>query len=296
MPEVACVIPTHDRDEMLVDAVTSAATQTRPPDRIVVSDDTGADRCRALVASWEGRWSVPVVWVDASGAGAGTAGASRNAGAAAVPAGPDQVLAFLDDDDVWSPEYLERVVGLLEQEGTDVVVAWTAADRPGFEMARMVPGLRAADVVARNPGFVGSNFVIRRAAFDGIGGFDPALPVSNDKDLLVRALLGGLTYAVVPEVLVTNRVHGDGQLTDKTERRAAAVRRYRDKHRALLSGADRRHLAAQIASIRRVSAPTRSVRLLETARLAALRGTALVEAEVRSRRAERRRAEDDGTR
>src|SRR5690606_32732850 len=124
-----------------------------------------------------------------------TAGSSRNVGARLATG---DLLAFLDDDDMWEPDHLESLHAVLLDEHADVAVGWTRSDDPGFVFARIRPGLTARQVVSVNPGFVGSNFLITAEAFAAVGGFDPTLRVSNDQDLLVRLLAAGRTYAVVP--------------------------------------------------------------------------------------------------
>jgi len=264
--EVTVVVPTHARDEFLGEAIASVLAQELAPAALIVSDDLGAPSTRALVERWAARASFPVRYLDSSGPGAGTAGASRNAGAALVST---PLVAFLDDDDAWHPQFLARTVAALGE--LDFVVAWIEPDDPGFTVPRMVEGLSASEVVARNPGFVGSNFLMRPERYRELEGFDPTLPVSNDKDLLVRALAAGARYAVVPEGLVRYRVHSAGQLTDKTPRRAEGIRRYVSKHAELLSPRDRRILAAQLASVERVAAPSAVARFASLVRLVLLR-------------------------
>lgn len=266
--DVTVVIPTHRRDAFLEEAIASVVAQRLPPAGLIVSDDVGSSSTAQAVARWQREAPFPVRYLDSSGPAAGTAGASRNAGARLVTTG---CLAFLDDDDVWDPTFLRDTLAALRADDVDFTVAWTAADVSGFEFARISPGLAAGDVVARNPGFVGSNFLIRTAAFRTVGGFDPTLPVSNDKDFLVRALQAGLRYGVVPRALVTNRIHSFGQLTDKSPKRLDGIHRYMTKHAALLSPRDERYLRAQIASVRRATAPSPVARLRHTAELAWLR-------------------------
>jgi glycosyltransferase involved in cell wall biosynthesis len=265
MSEVTVVLPTHDRDALLREAVASVLAQARTAARVIVSDDRGAASTRTVVEELSRGAAVPVEYVDSSGPGAGTAGASRNAGAGSVTT---PLVAFLDDDDLWHPQFLARTCGALEDAGADFAVAWTRADRPGYEMATMVEGLTVGDVVGRNPGFVGSNFVMTTRAFRRLGGFDGSLTVSNDKDLLVRALEAGLRYVVVDDFLVTNRIHGEGQLTDKSPRREAGIQRYMEKHATLLSRRDRWFLRSQLASVRRATSPTRFGRVWSGAEVA----------------------------
>ncbi|QTE28907.1 glycosyltransferase family 2 protein [Pengzhenrongella sicca] len=268
------MIPTHGRDHLLGEAIASVVAQRHPPTEVLVADDLGSPATRACVEEWAARAPLPVRYVDASGTGWTSAGASRNAGVARATG---DVVAFLDDDDTWEPDFLGSVVPALVADGVDFAVGWTAADagERAYHMERMRPGLGVGDVVARNPGFVGSNFVMRREAFTRLGGFDPELTVSNDQDLLVRALAAGLRYAVVPEVLVRNRIHAGPQLTDKTERRVHGIETYLSKHGDLMTTDDRRYIRSQISSIRRVIGPTRSIRWRSTASLACYR---LVEA------------------
>ena len=272
MAEVSCVIPTHGRDALLAEAIGSVVAQDLTPARLVVCDDVGSATTREVVARWAARAPFPVAYQDTSGTGFGTAGASRNAGALPIGSG---LLAFLDDDDVWEPAFLRSLVGALTTADADFAVGWTEADAGGgtYRIAKMPPGLTAPQVVARNPGFVGSNFVMRAEAFASLGGFDPPLTVANDKDLLVRALAAGLRYVVVPEVLLHNRIHAGAQLTDRTPRRLDGIVRYMDKHAALLSAQDRRYLRAQVLSVRRVTEATALGRFLCGVRLAKERAT-----------------------
>lgn len=250
--DVTVVIPTHRRNEFLPETIASVLAQELAPAALVVSDDVGDPATRAIVEQWAARATFPVRYVDSSGPGAGTPGASRNAGAALATTG---LIAFLDDDDVWHPAFLARLAPLLERTGVEIAVAWGDASTGDGHYPRLAPGLGPRDVVGENPGFGGCNFVMRTAAFNRVGGFDADLVVSEDKDLLLRALTAGMAYEVAPEVLVRYRMHTSGRLTDKVESRAVSIERYMIKHVGLLSGTDRLYLRTQIASVRRITAP-----------------------------------------
>ncbi len=105
-----------------------------------------------------------------------------------------------------------------------------------------------------NPGFTGSNFVIRGESFKRVSGFDAELPVGNDLDFLVRFLDADQRYSVVPDRLVHKVAHDDGQLTAKTERRARGLETYLAKHGDRMSRSGRREWLRSIHNTRRATA------------------------------------------
>jgi glycosyltransferase involved in cell wall biosynthesis len=238
----ACVIPTHRRDHLLQRAIESVRQQTLPPDLIIVVDDIGSATTRQLL---EQRRDVPnLVYVDNSAGKFKGASSSRNAGVAAAPANTE-ILAFLDDDDKWAPTFLEACLSRLKKADADLVAAWGSLEVNGEAFPRgfsMRCGLSAPQCLSRNPGITGSNFVIRRAAFDAIGGFDSQLPVYNDLDFFVRFLEANMRYAVVEERLVIQSVDGSDHLSSRGLRRARGIESYIAKHQCKLTTVQLRHL------------------------------------------------------
>ncbi len=246
---ISCVISTHDRPDLLVQSIESVAKQSAHlPFELFVVDDLGREETRVAVESATSTKEMPITYMVRSGV-CGVS-LSRNHGASASES---ELIAFLDDDDLWNADFLEKCVSALESSGADMAVTWLAVSDPTGSFApeaTIAPGLRAVDAVARNPGFTGSNFVIRRSAFDSLNGFDPELQVSNDKDFLVRFLLAGFSYVVVPEFLAIHRRHGGPQLTAANERRAAGKETYLRKHKSVLNWKGHRFLKKQIHRIR----------------------------------------------
>lgn len=235
---VSCVIPTHGRPQYLREALDSVFAQTLLPLEIIIVSDDGNTDSEAVARSYEGR-EVPVVFLqnhDAPGASG-----SRNLGACHAHS---EWLAFLDDDDMWAPDFLRHSGEIFGATHANLIVSWLKmfrADRQ-TDGVNIRPNLTARDAGARTPGLTGSNFVIHRAAFEALGGFDPSLPVLNDIDFMYRYLLAGGTYAVNTNFDMLQRRHGEGQLTKPTMMRADGVRKYIAKHRATLRLTDVRHL------------------------------------------------------
>ena len=238
VPTISCVIPTHGRPDFLREALESVFAQECSPHEIIVVSDDGNAESEGVVQSFMGR-EIPVSYVrnpDLPGASG-----SRNVGAARATG---TLIAFLDDDDKWTPQFLSRAVDIMGRTGTDLVVSWVEMFRGDrrADGVNITPGLTSREAGSRTPGLTGSNFVMTKAAFDEIGGFDPSLRVLNDIDFMYRYLLAGGTYEVNSQRDLLQRRHDHGQLTKPTMMRADGVLRYIAKHRATLRLKDVRHL------------------------------------------------------
>ncbi|WP_394254379.1 glycosyltransferase family 2 protein [Pseudoclavibacter helvolus] len=268
MRTIACVIPTHLRGAYLTEAVESALAQTLAPQVVIVVSDVKDDDARSAITSIANSTEIDVRYVERLEGPQGASG-SRNAGAAI--AGTD-ILAFLDDDDLWEPTHLERALSVLQGDGVDLSVPWMIefSENHARDWHAPEPGLSFEEVVAQNPGVTGSGIVVTRRAFEALEGFDPKLPVKNDTDFLARFLQAGYDYGVVRERLVRQRQHQLGQLTGVTERRAAGTEAYIAKHSKSLSPKNRRLLVQSVHRIRSHSAETLPRRLYHLARVATL--------------------------
>src|SRR4051812_4722733 len=195
-PRVSVIIPTHNRAELVVGAVRSALTQGPVAVEVCVVDD-GTEPALALPDDLAQR--VTVVRLDSQRG----AGAARNAG---LPATSAELVAFLDDDDVWLPGKLARQVAALDDDAAAIAVAcgfelWDGAALVASSLPRNP--FDAQDLLA-HPCLWPSTVVARRAALEAAGGFDESLLRVHDWDLWLRlADLGSV--AVVPEVLVDRR-------------------------------------------------------------------------------------------
>ncbi len=204
-PTVACVIPTHRRAALLDEAIRSVLAQTAPPTEVWIVDDAGCAESKALVESLARESAVPLRYLAHTlGRGPST---SRNLGAREAQC---EWIAFLDDDDRWLPGYLAAA---LTRADADVVLTarWDfpsgGPPRPGKSP---LPVYDEHAFLRRNPGGAPSALLIRRAFFLAIGGFDPGLPASEDRDLILRVMRAGARYATVPERLVEHRDDGEG--------------------------------------------------------------------------------------
>lgn len=237
---ISCIIPTHQRPEFLALALQSVTSQSVQPYEVIVASDVDSPASEEVCHDHEAASGVPIRYVYDPQTRGG-ASASRNIGARQATG---DVLAFLDDDDVWEPSYLERVQEQIARPGKDMAVTWRMLVKGDFRTPgpTIEEGLVARDVVAVSMGTTGSNMALTRASYERISGFDELIPVKNDTDFFYRFLKAGYDYGVVREYLVLQVKHGTGQLTGNSIRRAEGTRVYLEKHKADLRFSDRRHL------------------------------------------------------
>ncbi|WP_446664562.1 glycosyltransferase family 2 protein [Flexivirga sp. B27] len=238
--DVSCIIPTHDRPELLERALRSVAAQTTAPTQIIVADDLGLARTREDVARLAADLGITLAYVDTRpDHGRSTAGRNRNGGAAVATG---DFLAFLDDDDVWDPRFLELTLARIDRS-TDLVASWLSNVRGDLRSLWLRPAEgNTADDVLYNAQISGSNFVVRADAFHAIDGFDPRLRVKNDNDFMVRFLDAGHIYAVVPISLVDRHSHDLGHLTGSGRARYDGLQLYLDIYGERMSRAQHRQM------------------------------------------------------
>lgn len=105
MTRVSVIVPAHNASGVIEQALRSVVRQTYTNWEIIVADDASGDGTAAVAASVSDR-----VRVVATPRNLGPAGA-RNV---ALREAGGELMAFLDADDWWLPEYLERQVGLYD--------------------------------------------------------------------------------------------------------------------------------------------------------------------------------------
>ena len=209
VPEVSVVVPTRNRWPLLsTHALSSALAQEDVELEVVVVDDAStdgtADRVEAL-----GDPRVRVVRNETQR----RLPASRNVGSATARGA---WLAFLDDDDLWSPRKLRAQLDTAQTAGAAWVYAQCVVvdaelhplDLHPFPDPEELPSL----LLGGNhvPGG-GSNVIVRSDTFREVGRFDEGLRYFEDWDLWLR-LVHVTLPATCPEVLVARVEHGANML------------------------------------------------------------------------------------
>jgi glycosyltransferase involved in cell wall biosynthesis len=193
---VSVVIPAFNAASYLGAALGSVLAQTQPPDEIVVVDDGSRDDTAAVAQSFPG--------VRLVARSHGGIAAARNAGVAATSR---EWIAFLDADDLWLPDKLERQFAHMAASPDACgafgwLRAFVSPDLPAETRARFDVDLAPA------PGYHASTLVIAREAFEGVGTFDEDLSTGEFIDWAARARDRALVLPMIQDVVALRRVHG----------------------------------------------------------------------------------------
>lgn len=186
MSRLAVVIPTLRRPAALEAAVRSVMAQTGTggsPDELVVADNDPDASARATVARLAREARFPIRYVHAPRPGVATA---RNAALAATDA---ELIAFLDDDEIASPQWLAALRATQAALGCEVVFgpiqgrtpSASDAIRPYLERFFSRSGPRA-DTLIDAPYGCGNSLFVRQRTLVGPVPFDPGADQSGGED------------------------------------------------------------------------------------------------------------------
>ncbi|MDG2528266.1 glycosyltransferase family 2 protein [Caulobacter endophyticus] len=203
--KVAVVIPFFNGAAFISEALAMLAAQTRRPDQIIIVDDGSSADDAKVLAECAAAYGATVLAQANQGPGV-----ARNLGVAAADA---QLIAFLDVDDVWDDDKLEKQVAcFLADQGLDLVLCESRTARPdgGIDHVSTLAKLerdRFVDLIlkGRIHSFT-SSMLFKRSFFQRLGGFEPELRFREDHLLLMRSLLEGRVH-ILAAPLSTRRLH-----------------------------------------------------------------------------------------
>ncbi len=128
-PLISVIINNYNYGRFLTDAIESALAQTYPHKEIIVVDDGSTDHSREVLCQYEGR--VQLVLKENGG--------QASAFHAGFEAAQGEVICFLDSDDYWAPQLLERVASVWREGLAFVEWRMECVDAQGKLLGRRLP-------------------------------------------------------------------------------------------------------------------------------------------------------------
>jgi glycosyltransferase involved in cell wall biosynthesis len=232
-PLVSVCLVTHNRPILLRQALQSLMDQDYPNLEVILVDDGSTEPAAiALLVELEALFRQRG-WVLVRQPNR-YLGAARNE--AARHARGDYLL-FMDDDNVARPHEVSTLVRTALRTDADILTCLAdsftgeGSPVPGCEQSRLLfAGIDSLVGIARNC-FGDANALVRRTAFERVGGFteDPGV-THEDWEFFARAVLSGCRLEVVPEALYWYRVSPESMIhiTPRQANYARSLRPYLD--------------------------------------------------------------------
>jgi len=193
-PLVSVIVTVKNGERYLTQALQSIINQTYRNYEIILVNGESHDRTEAIARSY------PLRYLQQSQPGLAH---GRNTG---ILAAQGELIAFLDHDDLWTPDKLQRQVDHLdkqpENQGAIAYLKFflepNCALRPGFKQ----DSLHQPQI-----GYTPGTLLVSRDLFEQIGLFDPQYNIGCDADWFAKLKDQRVPIAILDEVLLHKRLH-----------------------------------------------------------------------------------------
>ncbi len=221
MPTVTAIIPAYNGATRYLElAIRSVLSQTFRDLELIVVDDASTDDTSRLVLG------IPQARYIRRAENGGQA-AARNDGARQAKG---EYLAFLDQDDLWEPNFLEETLAILRTNPDAAVVHCDGFqvserneilyyDHAMMDLVSITQILRGGHDVAT------SGSLFRKTCFDTVGGYDERLTIWEDIDLAIR-LYREYPLMHHPKPLYRHRLYTRNVSREIPSEKALQARRY----------------------------------------------------------------------
>jgi glycosyltransferase involved in cell wall biosynthesis len=241
-PAVTVIIPTFNRAAIVGRAIRSVLAQTFQDWELIVVDDCSTDGTGQEVRSFSDH-RIKYIRHDRNRRG----GAARNTG---LRCARGEYVAFLDDDDEWLPEKLEKELQVFRSSDPLVGLVYSGmilSDECGRILKVRVPTISGwvhDELLDRD--FIGScsRVTVKKQVLDRVAGFDDAFANCQDYDLWLRVTRVA-KIACVPNCLVKRHMLSGG-MTASLRNICAGREQIVQKYRSAMKP---RTLAKQLADI-----------------------------------------------
>ena len=193
---VSCVVPVFNGERYLAEALDSIIAQAHQNLEVLVVDDGSTDGTAGVAEAY----GDTVTYIRQSNAGPAIA---RNTG---ITAAKGDFIAFLDADDTWVADKLERQLARFDARPE---LGICAAHNQNFwepELKDEELRLRAEGAGDPQPG-VFPSMLIRHSVFDTVGLLNPDLKHRDSMEWLGRAKDACIVMETMPDVLLNRRLH-----------------------------------------------------------------------------------------
>lgn len=239
MATVSVITPTYNRARFLPAAVASVLSQTFGDFELIIVDDGSEDNTPDVLKPFLADRRVRYVYQENQG--------QSHARNLALKQATGDFIAFLDSDDVWARDKLEKQLAVFRANSeVDIVHGDEATINEqgsvvSLQNMRRYSGRITRYLLADNSVSI-TTALVRRRCFDEMGGFDTSVGVADDYELWLR-FSARYCYQYEPGIVASYRVMADQISSDKRRRYAAnerIIQQFLARYGEVLSPGERR--------------------------------------------------------
>ena len=236
-PLISIVIPTFNRENLIIDALETCVLQLYRPLEIVVVDDGSTDQTIEFVEDWNKGSShkdviLKIIKQENKGGNVARNNGIRNA--------TGEFIAFLDSDDLWNSTKLKKQYNLIRQSD-EIGGVYCGLRQVEVESGKVISdhkrdyaeGFILSQLLVKDVTAPTSAYLIRKKIFDEVGYFDKNLQARQDWDMWIR-LAEKYEIRAVHENLMDLRHHKGTRTASNPHKEINAYIKIRQKYQYLL--------------------------------------------------------------
>ena len=210
MPKISIIIPTYNSEHFIDRTIQSVINQTYKDWELIIVDDLSKDNTRVKLEEWKKSDNrIHLIFLEKN---SGSPALPKNMG---IENAKGKYVAFLDHDDEWLQEKLEKQYKLFEQsknEKLGLVYCFINIINKNKKTILKYKKNYRENVIKE---IVNSNFIItsscvmtRTDVLKKVGTFDNKFKIPDDWDMWMRMAETGYEFDFVPEYLINYIIHG----------------------------------------------------------------------------------------
>ena len=236
---ISVITPTYNRARFLPAAVASVLSQTFGDFELIIVDDGSEDNTPDVLKPFLADRRVRYVYQENQG--------QSHARNLALKQATGDFIAFLDSDDVWARDKLEKQLAVFRANSEvdivhgDEAIINEQGSVVSLQNMRRYSGRITRYLLADNSVSI-TTALVRRRCFDEMGGFDTSVGVADDYELWLR-FSARYCYQYEPGIVASYRVMADQISSDKRRRYAAnerIIQQFLARYGEVLSPGERR--------------------------------------------------------
>ena len=194
--DISVVITTCNRPAFLKEALEGIAAQTFKPKEVVIVNDCSDISYNLVLDTIKKVNARYILLRERSGANS-----ARNIGIRECSGG---IIAFLDDDDIWLPNYLSEIYRQYQDGADSVVTGFRQLGNESIVVLNQDSDVTKSSLLRGNTYCGMSGFSCKKEIIEKLL-FDEQLPNGQDWDMFVRLLLGNYNFKNISKGLFLYR-------------------------------------------------------------------------------------------